>query len=298
MAGGNDNEDTQVRRWIEESKGLYANVANEAWLEWGQDILPHLAKTLKDKEQVETNETLDDEFDTRMDNLFDIFLDKTKTMTKEVYEAKKKEIEEEFEERRNKLREATDEGATISKEGEADAGDIVVVDKEPKNIDKSKSKTSEGMQDTSGGESRIAENVGEVEEVDKMAARAKEGEVEVERGIEAENVDKNANEDLAKKSDTRGGSKAIEGKVVEKGEVGKTSDKAKEVVDVDRIAEKKSRLRLMTPGRHDFRKVSGPVRSIFLNENFVADLDLIVRSLRKFESNVRLFEGFVPLREV
>jgi hypothetical protein len=247
MAGGNDNEDAQVGRWIEESKVLYANVVNEAWLEWGQDILPHLAKTSKDQERVETEETLDDEFDTRMDELFDIFLDKTKMMTKEVYEAKKTEIESEFEERRKRLREATDEAAKVSKEG-----------------DQAKSKTGEGAQDTLGGESRIAENVGEVEDVDKATVGSKEGDVDVERGTEAINVDEDADEDLAKKSDGREGSKAIEGKAIEKGEVAKTSEKAKEVVDKN--AEKKSRLRLMTPGRHDFRKVTGPVRSSFLYE--------------------------------
>jgi hypothetical protein len=241
MAGGNDNEDAQVRRWIEESKGLYANVA---WLEWGQDILPHLAKTSKDSERVETDETLDDEFDTRMDKLFDVYLDKTKTMTKEEYEAKKKEIESEFEERRNKLRKAMDEGANVSKEGEAHAGDIV------KTVDK--------------GESRTSENAGQVEEVDKTTAGAKEVEGEGERGAEAINVDEDVDEDLAKKSDGREGSKAIEGKVVEKGRAAKASEKAKEVVDKN--AERKSRLRLMTPGRHDFRKVTGPVRNSFLYE--------------------------------
>jgi hypothetical protein len=245
-------------------------VANEAWLEWGQEILPHLAKTSKDSEQVETEETLDDEFDTRMDKLFDIYLDKKKPMTKDEYEAKKKEIEEEFEERRNKLHEAMDEGATISKEGDANAGDIVAVDKdkfnkeEPKNIDKSKLQTREGMQDMSGGESRIAENVGEVEDLDKTTAGRKGGEREVERRIETINVDEDVNEDLAKKSDARGGSKAIEGKAKEQGEVAKGSENAKEVVDKN--AEKKSRLRLMTPGCHDFRKVSGPVCNSFLYE--------------------------------
>jgi hypothetical protein len=280
MAGGNDNDDAQVRRWIEESKGLYANVANEAWLEWGQDILPHLAKTSKDSEQVETEEMLDDEFDTRMDQLFDMYLDKTKTMTKDVYEAKKKEIESEFEKRRNKLREAMDEAAKAS------LGD------------QAKSKTRESALDTLGGESRIAENVGEVEDVDKVTAGSKEGKGKGERGAEAINVDDDADEDLAKTSDARGGSKVIEAKAIEKGEAAKTSDKAKEIVEVDRIAEKKSRLRLMTPGRHDFRKVSGPVRSIFLNENLIADLDFVVRSLREFKSNLRLFEGFFPLCEV
>jgi hypothetical protein len=221
MAGGNDNDDAQVRRWIEESKGLYANVANEAWLEWGQDILPHLAKTSKDSEFVETEETLDDEFDTRMDKLFDIYLDKTRPMTKDEYEAKKKEIEEEFEERRNTLCEAMDEGANVSKEGEAHAGDIV------KTVDK--------------GEWRTSDNAGQVEEVDKTTAGAKEVEGEGERGAEAINVDEDADEDVAKTSDARGGSRAIEvAKVVEKGEVVKTSDKAKEIVEVDRIAEKKS----------------------------------------------------------
>jgi hypothetical protein len=246
MAGGNDTEDAQVRRWIEESKGLYANVANEAWLEWGQDILPHLAKTSKDKELVETEETLDDDFDTRMDKIFDMYLDKTKPMTKEEYEAKKKEIEEEFEERRNKLRAATDEGVKAS------LGD------------QAKSKARESAQDTLGGESRIAENVGEVEDVDKATAGSKEDDVDVERGTEAINVDEDADEDLAKTSDARGGSKVIEAKAIEKGGVAKASEKAKEVVDKN--AEKKSRLRLMTPGRHDFRKVTGPVRSSFLYE--------------------------------
>jgi hypothetical protein len=263
MAGGNDNEDAQVGRWIDESKGLYANVANEAWLEWGQDILPHLAKTSKDQALVETEEMLDDEFDTRMDNLFDMYLDKKKLMTKDEYEAKKKEIEEEFEERRNRLRAATDEGAKVSKEGDANAGDIVKTvendmdARRAKLGDKAKSKTGEGAQDTSGGESRIAGNVGEVEEVDKMTAGHKEGEGEVERGAEAINVDDDGNKDLAKTSDARGGSKVIEAKAIEKGEAAKALDKN---------AERKSRLRLMTPGRHDFRKVTGPVRSSFLYE--------------------------------
>jgi hypothetical protein len=223
-------------------------------------------------------------------------------MTKEVYEAKKKDLESEFEERRKKLREAMDEGATISMEGEANAGDIIAVDKdefnkeEPKNIEKSKSKTSAGMQDTSGGESRMSKNVGEVEEMDKATAGRKEGEGEVGHGAEAINVDEHADEDLAKKSDGREGSKAMEKKVIDKGEAVKASEKAKEVAD--KVADKKSRFRLMTPGRHDFRKVSGPVRNVFLNENFVADLDFIVRSLREFEPNLRLLEGFVPLREV
>jgi hypothetical protein len=268
MAGGNDNEDAQVGRWIEESKAIFANVANEAWLEWGQDILPHLAKTSKDQALVETEEALDDEFDTRMDKLFDVYLDKTKTMTKEEYEAKKKEIELEFVERRKKLREATGEGATISKEGDANAGDVV------KTVEK--------------GESRMSENTGGVVDVDKTAAGAKE--------VEAINVDDDENEDLARKSDAREGSKAIEGKAKEQGEVAKGSENAKEVVDKN--AERKSRLRLMTPGRHDFRKVTGPVCIVFLHEIFAADLDFEVRSLCEFKSNVRLFEGLFPLCEV
>jgi hypothetical protein len=71
MAGGDDNEDAQVRRWIEESKGLYANVANEAWLEWGQDILPHLAKNSKD--HGETKESLVEEERRRVEELDDAF---------------------------------------------------------------------------------------------------------------------------------------------------------------------------------------------------------------------------------
>jgi hypothetical protein len=167
-----------------------------------------------------------------------------------------------------------DEGTKVSKEGNTNTGNIVtMIEKEMH--DKPKSKTSESVQDTLGGGSKMAENVGEVEGVEKMTARSKEGEGKVECGVETINVDEDADEDLAMKSDARGGSKTIE--------VAKMSEKAKKA---DKVADKKSRFRLMTPGQHDFRKVSGPVRNVFLYEIFIAELYFVVQSLCEFEPNL------------
>jgi hypothetical protein len=282
MAGGDDNEDAQVRLWIEESKAIYANVANEAWLEWGQDILPHLATN--SKEQGETKESLDEEERRRVEELDDAFANGP--MSFEDREAGLKALRVEIEERRGKLGEATGFQAKESAK-EAEVGESAKVSERGKEVEDMGDDNNEDL----AKKGTDAEMVGARDVIDVDGEGA--GGAEVTRSTTG------TQDTTAGKPDTMvatSGTKAIEQKAKEQGEVAKESENAKEVAD--KIAEKKSRLRLMTPGRHDFRKVTGPVRGIFLHEIFAADLDFEVRSLRELESNVRLFEGLFPLCQV
>jgi Fe-S cluster biosynthesis and repair protein YggX len=67
MVGGNDKDDVHIGRWINESRTLYANVANKAWLEWGQEILP------QDIASAETKESMAEEEKRRINDIDDQF---------------------------------------------------------------------------------------------------------------------------------------------------------------------------------------------------------------------------------
>ena len=251
MAGGNDNDDAQVRRWIEESKGLYANIVNEAWLEWGQEILPHLAKTSKDNG--ETKESLDEEERRRVEELDDAFANGP--MSFEDREAGLKALRVEIEERRGKLGEATGLQAKESAK-EAEVGESAKVSERTKEVKDMGDEDNEDL--AKKGTDAEMVRTRDVIDVDSEAA----GGAEVTRSTTG-TQDTTAGKPGMTVATS--GTKPIERKAKEQGEVAKGSENAKEVVDKN--AEKKSRLRLMTPGRHDFRKVTGPVRNSFLYEN-------------------------------
>jgi hypothetical protein len=118
-----DIHDAQVERWVAETQAIYAKVTDETWLEWGQEILPHLANKARDVATIETEASLEAEYEAHVNALGDKYV--KEQITKEEYDVENKAIELEFEERRRKLSEVADKGkskvrSTVSVEVEKD----------------------------------------------------------------------------------------------------------------------------------------------------------------------------------
>jgi hypothetical protein len=74
-----------------------------SWLEWGQEILPHLAINTVNEANIETEAMLDKEHEAQVDELNWLFLKDDSVMMKVEYDSKMEKIKSEYKERKKLL---------------------------------------------------------------------------------------------------------------------------------------------------------------------------------------------------
>jgi hypothetical protein len=70
-----EKKDVQVEGWVANMQGIYVKIMNKAWLEWGEEILPHFTKNSKDVATVKMEESLEEEYKTRINALGDKYVE-------------------------------------------------------------------------------------------------------------------------------------------------------------------------------------------------------------------------------
>jgi hypothetical protein len=240
---------------VSDTQVAYADVTNKAWLEWGQEILPHLVNHTPDEANDETEESLDKELEAKMDELAVSFLEDNSAMTKEEYDLRMKTIELEYAEKKKRLGGGTNKEPEASKDVGANAGSGAI------DVDRwNEDEGSDGEKENDEVKVDEENEEGE-EEGDEMSATMGT------QGAKAAGQEKAGNEDAMEvDGGDNEGAKEKEKARPTKATATKTTKAVtilpprgpKEISEEER-AKIKARYRLMTPGRHNLRAVSGKV---------------------------------------
>jgi hypothetical protein len=244
---------------VADTRVAYADVTNKAWLEWGQEILPHLVNDTPDEANDENEETLDKELEAQMDALAVSFLEDNSAMTKEEYDSKMKTIELEYAAKKKRLGGTMNEEPEASRDVGANAGSGAI------DVDRwNEDEGSDGEKEKDEAKVDEGNEEGEEEENDGMSATmgtqgGKVVEKEKAGNEDAMEVDGGDNEGAKEKGKARP-TKAAETKTTKAVKI--LSPRGPKEISEEERAKIKARYRLMTPGRHNLRAVSGKVSRV------------------------------------